>query len=160
MTSACEQSSNSNRSVMRAAALCLILALAGCGGEPPSPEAEIRQLIDDVAGAAADGDVGAVAAALHADYRDMRGNDREAIVRLLRLQLLRGGTIVVLADVEQVELHGGDAASVDMTLRFADADLRRLSFDGGARQVQLDLVSEDGWRVISARWSRLDESPR
>lgn len=160
MTNACELLRRASRSLTWAAALCLLLALAGCGGEPASPEAEIRQLIDDVSSAAAEGDVGAVAAALHDDYRDMRGNDREAIVRLLRLQMLRGGTIVVLPDVEQVEVHGGDAASVRMTVRFAGADLRRLSFDGGARRVELDLVGEDGWRVISARWSAVDESPR
>lgn len=141
-------------------ALCCLLALPGCGGDPATPEAEIRTLIGDAAAAAGDGDVGAVADALHPDYRDMRGNDRDSIVRLLRLQLLRGGSVVVLPDVGQVDVHGTDAASVRMTVRFAGADLRRLSLDGGARRVELDLVRDGGWKVISARWSRTDESLR
>jgi hypothetical protein len=67
---------------------------------------------------------------------------------------------VVLPTVEQVEIHGDDAASARLTVRFAGADLRRLSLDGGARRVELDLVRDDEWRVISARWARLDETPR
>ncbi len=140
--------------------LCCLLAVAACGGEPSTPEAEIRALIETASAAGGDGDVGAVADAVHADYRDMRGNDRAGIVRLLRLQLLRGGSVVVLPDVEQIDVHGTDAASVRMTVRFAGADLRRLSLDGGARRVELELVRDPDWRVISARWARVDETPR
>jgi len=161
VTDACEPVRKAGRSAARAGAvLCAVLALAACGGEPVTPEAEIRALLERTAGAAGEGDVGGVADALHPDYRDRRGNDRAAIVRLLRLQLVRGGSVVVLPDIEQVEVHGGDAASVRMTVRFAGADLRRLSLDGGARRVELDLVRDDQWRVISARWARLDRTPR
>jgi len=142
------------------AALCCLLALSACGGGPATPEAEIRAVIEEAAEAAGDGDVSAVAEALHPDYRDMRGNDRPGIVRLLRLQLLRGGSVVVLPDIEQIDVHGADAASVGMTVRFAGADLRRLSLDGGARRVELELVRDDGWRVISARWARVDQALR
>jgi len=143
-----------------AAALCCLLALAACGGGPATPEAEIRALIEGAAEAAGDGDVGAVADALHADYRDMRGNDRAGIVRLLRLQLLRGGSVVVLPDIEQIDVHGADAASVRMSVRFAGADLRRLSLDGGVRRVELDLVRDPDWVVTSARWARVGEALR
>ena len=140
--------------------LCAMLALAACGGEPATPEAEIRALVERAAGAAGEADIGAVADALHPDYRDMRGNDRAAIVRLLRLQLLRGGRVVVLPDIDRVEVHGSDAARVRMTVRFAGADLRRLSLDGGARRVELDLVRDEEWRVISARWARPNQTLR
>lgn len=149
-----------SRLAAAAAALSCLLALAACGGEPATPEAEIRALIDEAAAAAVDDDVGAVADALHADYRDMRGNDRAGIVRLLRLQLLRGGSAVVLPDIEQIDVHGPDAASVRMTVRFAAADPGRLSLDGGARRVELELVRDRDWRVISARWGRVDEALR
>lgn len=137
-----------------------MLALAACGGEPATPEAEIRALVERAAGAAGEADIGAVADALHPDYRDMRGNDRAAIVRLLRLQLLRGGRVVVLPDIDRVEVHGSDAARVRMTVRFAGADLRRLALDGGARRVELDLVRDEEWRVISARWARPNQTLR
>lgn len=149
-----------SRLAAAAAALSCLLVLAACGGEPATPEAEIRALIEEAAAAAGDGDVGAVADALHADYRDMRGNDRAGIVSLLRLQLLRGGSVVVLPDIEQIDVHGTDAASVRMTVRFAGADPARLSLDGGARRVELELVRDQDWRVISARWARVDETPR
>lgn len=142
------------------AALCCLLALVACGAEPATPEGEIRALIEDAAEAAGDGDVDAVADVLHADYRDTSGNDRAGIVRLLRLQLLRGGSVVVLPDIEQIDVHGTDAASARMTVRFAGADLRRLSLDGGARRVELELVRDEGWRVVSARWARVDEALR
>ena len=149
------------RSAARAGVvLCAMLALAACGGEPATPEAEIRALVERAAGAAGEADIGAVADALHPDYRDMRGNDRAAIVRLLRLQLLRGGRVVVLPDIDRVEVHGSDAARVRMTVRFAGADLRRLSLDGGARRVELDLVRDEEWRVISARWARPNQTLR
>lgn len=143
-----------------AAALCCVLALAGCGGDPATPEAEVRALIDRTAEAAGEGDARAVIDALHPDYRDMRGNDREAIARLLRLQLLRGGSLVVFPTVEQVQVHGDDAATALLTVRFADADFRRLSVDGGVRRIEMELVRDDGWRVISARWARPDEELR
>ncbi len=142
------------------AAFCCLVSLAACGGGPATPEGEIRALIEEAAAAAGDGDVGAVADALHPDYRDARGNDRPGIVRLLRAQLLGGGRVVVLADIEQVEVHGADAARVRMTVRYAGADLRRLSLDGGARRVELDLVRDRAWRVIAARWGRVDQMPR
>lgn len=160
MTENSERNRRSGWRALSAAALCCVLAAAGCGGDPATPEAEIRALIERTAEAAGDGDAGAVVDVLHPDYRDRRGNDRDAIARLLRLQLLRGGSLVVLPDVEQVEVHAGDAASALLTVRFADADLRRLSVDGGARRVELELVREDGWRVISARWARTDEALR
>jgi len=59
-----------------------------------------------------------------------------------------------------VEVHGSDAARVRMTVRFAGADLRRLSLDGGARRVELDLVRDEAWRVISARWARPNQTLR
>ncbi len=157
----CEPVRKAARPAVRVAApLCVVLALAACGGEPAAPEEQIRALVDRTVDAAGDGDVSGVADALHPDYRDARGNDRAAIVRLLRLQLLRGGSLVVLPDIEQVEVHGSDAARVRMTVRFAGADLRRLSLDGGARRVELDLVRDEDWRVISARWGRLDRTLR
>jgi hypothetical protein len=160
MTDTSDRRRECGRQALAAAALCCVLMLAACGGDPATPEAEIRALIDNVAEAAGDGDAGAVIDALHPDYRDMRGNDRDAIARMLRLQLLRGGSLVVLPDVERVEVHGSDSASALLTVRFADADLRRLSLDGGSRRIELELVRDDGWRVISGRWARPDEALR
>ncbi|MEJ2603586.1 MAG: hypothetical protein P8172_09875 [Gammaproteobacteria bacterium] len=140
--------------------LTAVFLLAGCGGPPTTQEEQIRALIGAVAEAAEAGEVGIVADAVHPDYRDARGNDRRALLRLLRLRLATAGTVIVIPDVQRVAVHGPDAASVEMTVRFAEADLRALALDAGLRRVQLDLVRDDTWRVISARWSRGDAVPR
>lgn len=146
---------------LRAGCFCLIMLLVGaCGGPPATPEEEIRELIGVAAEAAEQGEAEGVARALHPDYKDMRGNGREDLLRMLRLALLRDGRVLVVPHIESVELHGRDAASVTMTVRFAEADLATLSLDAGARRVELEMVKEDVWRVISARWSRPDAPPR
>ncbi len=142
------------------AVLIAALTLAGCGAPPSTPEEEIRAWIGAVTEAMEAGDAGLVADAVHPDYHDLRGNDRAALMRRLRFHLASAGTLLVVPQVQRVEVHGSDAATVGMTVRFAEADVARFSLDAGLRRVELDLVRDDDWRVMSARWSRGDATPR
>ena len=144
-----------------ATALALLLVfLGGCGEAPGTPEAEIRELVRRTAEAAAGGELATVADALHADYRDARGNDREAMIKLLRLYRLRADKLLVLPDIESIEVNGADSARLDLTLRLAGADTGRLALEGGVYRMELDLVREDAWQVLSARWARADRPLR
>ncbi len=138
-----------------AAAVLLLLAwLTGCGEPAQTPEAEIRELIRQTAEAAGEGELRPVADVLHPAYRDARGNDRDAIVGMLRLYLLRSDKLFVLPDIEAIEVHGSDSARVTLAARLAAANTGRLSLETGLYRFELDLVREDQWRVLSARWAR------
>ena len=149
------------RAVPRVLQTAALAALAACGGAPGTPQQEIRTLIEQAAAAAEDGDFGRLADALHPAYRDMRGNDRAAALRLLRLTLMRADGLLVHTDIERIEVAAADTAAVALTARFAAADLGRLALEGGAYRFELDLANAGGdWQVISARWSRAGERPR
>ncbi|HWN39827.1 MAG TPA: hypothetical protein VNP02_15095, partial [Gammaproteobacteria bacterium] len=61
-------------------ACALAVAASGCGAS--DPEAEIRALLTAAEVAAEARDVGFFGDAIGASYRDARGNDREAMLRM------------------------------------------------------------------------------
>ena len=60
-------------------------ALTGCSDDATPPEQQIRQLNSDAEAAAEAKDVGALKDMISADYRDVSGYDKSAIIRVVQL---------------------------------------------------------------------------
>ncbi len=152
---------------MREQARCCLLALAAaaavaCGGPAAGPEDEIRAWLDEAEALAEDGALGKLVQFVDPAYTDARGNDRETLVRQLRLYGLGAGQRELVVDVDTIEIHGGSAAEVAVSLLYASLPGDRLQLDAGRYAVTLELVrsGQGAWTVISSRWGRAGEALR
>ena len=137
-------------------ALALAVLASGCGSS--DPEAEIRALLTAAEGAAEARDVGFFGDAIGDSYRDAQGNDREAVLRMLRGLFIANQRIEIVSRIDEIDVEGGDAARAvvhaGMVGRRTDATL----IDGlGADlyRFELELVNDGGnWQIIGADFKR------
>ena len=141
---------------MRTRRLFLALWLnvvAACSGS--DPDAELRELVAAAEAAAEERDGGFFRGLLAPDFRDARGNDRDAMLNLVRGYLLTYSNIEIISRVEEVNLSGADAAHVVLQAAIVSrrAGQRLLSgVDGQMYRIELELVRDDDWRVIGASY--------
>jgi hypothetical protein len=137
-------------------ACALAVAASGCGAS--DPEAEIRALLTAAEVAAEARDVGFFGDAIGANYRDARGNDREAMLRMLRGYFIANQRIEIVSRIDEVVIEGGDAARAvvhaGMVGRRTDAPLID-GLDADLYRFELELVNDGGnWQVIGADFER------
>jgi hypothetical protein len=141
-----------------AALLAAAAAIAACGASGDA-EHELRSLIDDAEAAAEARDTGHFRGLISRDYRDTRGNGRDDAINWLRAYFLMHQRVEIVTRVEDVVLHGSDAANV--VLRVASIGVRGRAdsgaaiggFSGELERLELELVREGGdWRIIRASW--------
>ena len=136
--------------------LALAVLVSGCGAS--DPEAEIRALLTAAEHAAEARDVGFFGDAIGDSYRDAQGNDREAVLRMLRGLFIANQRIEIVSRIDEIVVEGGDAARAvvhaGMVGRRTDATL----IDGlGADlyRFELELVNDGGnWQIIGADFKR------
>lgn len=141
---------------LRHGTAAIALLLGACAGE--DPESSLEQLVADAATAAEARQTAFFRDSIGDGYVDMRGNDRERMIDLIRGYFLTNPSIDVFSRVESVELLGADAAElvvlVGLIARRPGEGLLD-GFDGRLYRVELELVETGGdWRVIGARWER------
>lgn len=144
---------------MRRLGLLLVLALAlpaGCR-DAPDPERALRELIRSAEAAAEAKDLGALRGFLSERYGDAEGNDRRRIEALLRVWLLRHGTIHLVTRVQAVRFPAADRAEAVVLVAMAgeriaeDADLAGLR--GDLYRFDLGFAAERGdWKLVRAAW--------
>jgi hypothetical protein len=134
-----------------------VVTLAGCRGKRLSPEQQVRSAIAGVERAVEEKDLKRVGRFVSERYRDKEGNDRQAVLGLLRLQVLRYPAIHLLVRVTGVELPGPKQARATVIAAMASlpiaapADLPKASAD--LYRFELQLTEDDGeWRLESASW--------
>lgn len=134
----------------------LLLAAAAAGCSASDPEAELRGLVAAAEAAAERHDGGFFRDTLAANFRDARGNDRDAMLTLVRGHLLGHSDIEIISRVESVELAGDDAASVVVQAAFVGRRAGRTllhGLDGQIYRIELELVRDSGWQVIGASYA-------
>jgi hypothetical protein len=135
------------------------LSAAACK-KPLSPEQQVRAAIAEAEQAAADKDLKRLGALVAEHYADPDGNDRTAVLNVLRLQFLRAGSVHLFVRVSHVELPGPDQARAVVYVALASVpvpspdDLVRLNADLYRFELQFEREGKTGWRVLSARWSQ------
>ena len=136
--------------------VALAVLAAGCGAS--DPETEIRALLTAAEGAAEARDVGFFRDATGANYRDARGNDREAMLRMMRGLFIANQRIEIVSRIDEIVIEGRDAARAvvhaGMVGRRTDASLID-GLDADLYRFDLELVNDGGnWQIIGADFKR------
>lgn len=141
-------------------ALRLVLALAvcvgvsgpGCGGEPETPEAQVRRLLAELEEALEGGDVAAVKDHVSEAYEDAYGHDRQALGAFLTFQVMRHGSRHLLVRVRDVALRDDGRATVLVHAGLAGTG-GAAALSAEVYEVEMDWIREDGaWRLLWADW--------
>jgi hypothetical protein len=142
----------------RFALLAAAASLSACAGG--DAEEQLRRLIDAAEAAAESRDTGHFRSLISPDYRDARGNDRDAVINLLRAYFLTHQSIEVVTRIEEVVLDGSDAADIALGVALlgfrgrASGESLLDSVRGDLERLELELVLEGGdWRIVGATWS-------
>lgn len=139
--------------------LLALVLLSGCGGGAGDAEEALRAWLARGEQAAEARDRRALMGMVSSRYSDVRGNDRQAIDRLLRFYFLRQQKVTLVTRVDSLQIHDGTAADVRLTVGMAGSDGSLLGFDADAKQFRLGLELEgDEWQLISASWGELGET--
>ena len=143
-------------------ALLLVLAMfSGCSSDVSDPEEQVRAWLIAMHEAAEEKERGDIMAGISPAYIDVRGNSRDDIDKLLRLYFFRQNTITLLSNIDEVNVIGGTAAEVSMTVGMAGTNNSALGISADAYRFELELEFDgDDWKLISARWGELGEQLR
>jgi len=142
--------------------LCVgsLLLLPACGGgEPGSPEEQIRGTLDAIEEAVEVGDLDALRDGVSDHYSDERGHDKQALVRYLTLRILGNPQRHVISRIRGIEIDGS-FATVRLHAGLASTPLPDPNDWSGLRAsvyaMDLQFALEDGdvWRLMTAVWRR------
>lgn len=155
------------RLVVSVAVLALLLLATGCGPAAGTPEEQLRQWVAAVEAAAENKARGDVLELIATSYNDARGNTREDVDKMLRLYFLRQDRIVLLTSIDTIAVHGGTAATLDLTVGMAGTGGNAaLGLSADAYRFELELEARDtpesyaDWQLNSARWGELGSPVR
>jgi len=136
----------------------LFALIAGCEGEPQSPEDEIRQLIDRAIEAAEERDSGDLMEMVAEGYSDQRNNDKQRLRTMVRALFFRHKNIFLFKRISDIRISGTNRASVELFVAMTGqrlSDITKLAnFRAQIYRFELELVKDDEWRVLEARWQR------
>ena len=144
---------------MTAGLLAAVVAAALTGGCGTSDhEAEIRALLAAAEEAAEARDAGFFGDLIAEEYRDASGNDRDALLRMVRGFFLANQRVEVVTRVNEIVVEGADAARAVMHAGMlgqrSGAELLA-GIDAELYRFDLELVNEGGeWQIIGAQWRR------
>ncbi len=132
------------------------LVLAACAGGS-DPEARLERTIAAMGEAAEAGDRDAFLDHVAADFGGQGGRlDRRGLGDLLRVQLLRHSRIGATIASQEIQLFEGRRATARMRILLTGGPRAWLPESGQFYQVESGwLDTDDGWRLISARWEPL-----
>ncbi|MFQ6003880.1 MAG: hypothetical protein ACE5OQ_00110 [Woeseia sp.] len=147
---------------MRLIPFCMICALlTACGGPSVGPEEELRDWVASASAAAGDLDRRALIAMVSENYEDARGNDRDAINKILRAYFLRQKSVALVFGIDELMVSGGTAAEILLTVAGVGTTTRALGVNADAYRFALELAKDDDeWMLIGARWGELGEELR
>lgn len=138
---------------------CLLVAAAlspGCNKQR-SAEAQVRDAIESAAQGVRDRKIKRIAALVSQAYLDADGNDRKAILDVVRANVLFRPNVFLASHVSSVTCEPSAACQASVIAAMASVPSQTLSdlLRSRADVYRFDLVfvDEDGtWRVRSATW--------
>lgn len=144
---------------MRLVTVCMVSAiLAACGGPAAGPEEALRQWIADAEAAAEDLDRRGLVAMVSVNYADGRGNNRDAVDKLLRFYFLRQKSVALVMKIDKLTVIDETAAEVLVTAAGVGTTTRALGVNADAYQFALELEKDDDeWMLIGARWGEVGQ---
>ena len=140
------------------ASVVCIMTLSACGGPELGPEEQLRAWVSRGEEAAETKQRSELIDMISPAYADTRGSDRGDIENILRAYFFRQNSISLLTKIEEIRVHGGSAAEIELTVGMAGQNDSVLGFSADAYRFQLELEQDgDDWLLISARWGELGE---
>jgi len=140
-------------------ALLALAAALACGGDPQSPEEQVRAVVATFEEAAARRDIGMALDLVSESYRDSGGRDRQAVKGLVAGYFLRNEAIYVISRIRSLELDpSGTSATVVTVSALTGApaadpgELAGLAADLYRFEIDVALEDDDTWRVTRADW--------
>ncbi len=128
-------------------------SLVACGGPTSGPEEALRQWVVDAEAAAEDLDRRGLVAMISENYADARGNNRDAVNKLLRLYFLRQKSVVLVTKIDELTVIDETAAQILVTAAGVGTTTRALGVNADSYQFSLELEkNDDDWMLIGARW--------
>lgn len=145
---------------MRLIAIIMIAALtASCGGSSAGPEQALRQWVADAEAAAEGLDRRTLVSMVSENYADARGNDRDALDRLLRLYFLRQKTVALVMRIDELKVNGESAAEIQLTVAGIGTTGRASGISADAYRFSLELENAgDEWMLVGASWGELGQA--
>lgn len=138
-----------------------LLGISACGGPAAAPEQQVRQWLADAEDAAEAKERRRLISMISPAYADARGNDRDQVEDVLRVYFLRQNNVTLITAIEKLQVFGGTAAQVEMTVGMAGSNDGVLGFSADAYRFRLELEKLDkDWQLISARWGELGDELR
>ena len=144
----------------RLAGLCCLAVALACGGDPLSPEEQVRNVIATMEQAAERGDVSEFKAVISESYQDERGFDKRDLAAYVTFHVMRHTHRRFFARVRSVEIRESGRAEVVVVAAISGRDVSSIEelvgLHGDVYKIDLDLDDEgDGdWRVVWAQWRR------
>ena len=144
---------------MRLSTACMMCALhTACGGPSAGPEEALRHWVANAETAAEDLDRRSLVATISENYADARGNDRDAIDKLLHLYFLRQKAVMLVMKIDEMTISDGTAAEILLTVAGVGTTSRALGINADVYQFSLQLeMDDDEWMLIGARWGELGQ---
>lgn len=147
---------------LRYLAIGLVGALLGaCGGPAEGPEESLRTWVRQGEEFAEARNRGALIDMISPDYTDARGNSRDDIGNLFRLYFLRQQKVALITRIEELEIYGGSAAKLVLSVGMAGKNEGTFGFSADAFEFEMEFeLDGDEWLLTSARWAELGEELR
>ena len=139
---------------MRLITACMMCVyLAACGSPSTGPEDALHQWVADAEAYTEDLDRRGLVAMVSDNYADGRGNNRDAVNKLLRLYFLRQKSVALVMKIDKLTIIDETAAELLVTAAGVGTTTRALGINADAYQFALELEKDDGeWMLIGARW--------
>jgi len=141
--------------------LVAAMLLPGCRSERPSPEAEVRTLINSAAKAAEQKSIGTLRDSISEKYADEQGQNKRAIENLLRLHFLRNESVHLFAHIQSVTLPQPDRAQATVLVAMAGVPIASAqelpALRADLHRFEIEFAREGKtWRVQRAAWRRAE----
>jgi hypothetical protein len=142
----------------RLASICGLAMALACGGDPLSPEEQVRTVIGAMEEAAEEGDVSAFKAIVSESYEDHYGHDKRSLAAYVTFHVMRNANRHVYTRIRSVEIREAGRAEVTLVAAITGSvvsgpdELAGLHADVYKIDMDLDDEGDGDWRLVWAQW--------
>lgn len=142
----------------RLSILFIILFIAGCGGDPESPESKIRHIIEQMSDAAEARSLKDLVAPIAKSYKDKYHPNKAAAAKSLLGYFHQHRQIYLLTQIKLIDVKA-DRAKAIVYVAMAGVPIEStqalLSVKADLYRFDLDFTEiDDDWQLTSAEWAR------
>jgi hypothetical protein len=137
-----------------------LIAVLACGGDPRSPEEQIRDVIASLERSLEEGDVSAFKNFVAEHYEDHLGHDKRSLAAYVTFHVMRNANRHVITRVRSIDIREPDLAAVVIVAGITGTDVSApehlVGLHADVYKIDLDLedAGDGDWRLVWAQWRR------